>query len=168
MGRHVGGSRALSWSPLELQLDRAAECGSTEPSLADVFADARHTSMCRPGAPPPAHEADSAGLGPVLHKNSGAAKSGCENTKDRRRKQVCKKRSGQVRSKPHVQRHMGMEGTISPRNRKRGFGVATLLVETTKHLPTLQRYQPPVQPAGKLEKPRPVSVGPYILACRDP
>ena len=62
---------------------------------------------------------------------------------------------------------MGMEGTVNPRNKKRGFGAAMQLVETTKDLPTLHGYQPPVQPAGKLEKPKPVSVGPYIMVSHD-
>ena len=50
--------------------------------------------------------------------------------------------SGQVRSKPRAQRLMDMERTVSPRNRKRGFGVATLLVETTEKF-----ANPSTQPA---------------------
>ena len=39
----VAAQRALAWSILELPLDMADECDGTEPPLADVLADARHT-----------------------------------------------------------------------------------------------------------------------------
>ena len=39
----VAAQRALAWSLLELPLDMADECDGTEPPLAEVLADARHT-----------------------------------------------------------------------------------------------------------------------------
>ena len=39
----VAAQRALAWCILELPLDMADECDGTEPPLADMLADARHT-----------------------------------------------------------------------------------------------------------------------------